>query len=97
MPLITLSDENMVSGRTTLYDFNTLTNGAHKNQARAHTVDENIRIFLRSAETNSAVQAVKTHIPIDDAILMANVGAISNATTWYLCTICVERDVDIFG
>lgn len=56
-------------------------NGAHKNQARAQTVEENIRIFFCSAETNSTVQAVSTHIPIDVATLIANVGAISKATT----------------
>ena len=56
-------------------------NGAHKNHALAHTVEENIRIFFRSAQTNSTVHTVNTHIPIDVAVLIANVGAISNATT----------------
>lgn len=86
-PPITLNVANTVSGRMTSNDFRTLTKGAHKNQARAHTVDENISIFLRSAATSSAVQAVRTHIPTEEAIFMARVGAISNATTWYLCTI----------
>lgn len=55
--------------------------GAQRNQARAHTVDENIRIFFRSAATSSTVHAVNTHIPIDVAVLIAKVGAISSATT----------------
>lgn len=90
-PPTTLNVANTVSGRTTSNDFRTLTKGAHKNQPRAHTVDENISIFLRSAATNSAVHAVRTHIPIEEAIFMAKVGAISNATTWYLCTVCERR------
>lgn len=55
-------------------------NGHQRNQARAQTVDENISIFFRSADTKSAVQTVNTHIPTDVAAFIAKAGAISNAT-----------------
>lgn len=64
------------------YDFRRNINGHQRNHARAQTVDENIKIFLRSADTKSAVHTVNTHIPIDVVTFMASVGAISNATQW---------------
>lgn len=81
IPPTTLNVAKIVSGNTTSYVRSTNMNGAHKNQARAQTVEENIRIFLRSAHTNSTVHTVRTHIPIEVAVFIANVGAISKATT----------------
>lgn len=92
-PPTTLSDANTVSGSTTWNDFSTLTNGAQRNQPRAHTVDENMRILRRSDDTSWAVHTVSTHMPTDEAILMASVGAISRATTCVRCTVRVQ----VFG
>lgn len=80
-PPTTLNVANALRGKTTSYVLSTNIKGAQRNHARAQTVDENIRIFFRSAATSSAVHTVNTHIPIDVAVLIANVGAISNATT----------------
>lgn len=80
-PPITLNVANTVNGNALSYDLSRKMNGAHTNQARAQTVDENTKIFLRSATTRSTVHTVNTHIPMDVDILIAIVGAISSATT----------------
>lgn len=69
------------------YVFSMKMNGAQQKKTRAHTVDENTRIFLRSADTKSTVHTVNTHIAIDVDILIAIVGAISSATTCVSFTI----------
>lgn len=81
-PPTTLSVAKTVSGKTVWYDFNTNMNGAQRNQARAQTVVENMRIFLFSIATNSAVQVDSTHMLVEVAVLMAIVGIISRLTTW---------------
>lgn len=65
------------------------------NQVRAQTVVENAKIFFRSADTKSTVHTVNTHSPIDVAILMAIVGAISNATMWVSFT--TEKMLELFS
>lgn len=85
-PPTTLNVAKIVNGKTTSYVRSTNINGAQRNQARAHTVEEKTRIFFRSAHTNSTVHTVRTHIPIEVAVFIANVGAISKATTCVSCT-----------
>lgn len=66
--------------------------GAQRNQARAHTVAENMRIFFFSMATKSAVHVVSTERLVDVAILMAIVGIISRVTTWASFTVR-RRDI----
>lgn len=80
-PPITLNVANTVNGKALLNDLSKKINGAHTNKAREATVDEKPKIFLRSDDTKSTVHTVNTHMPIEVDILMAIVGAISNATT----------------
>lgn len=73
---------NIVSGINGPYDFVVLIYGAHRNQALAHTLAENCKVFWRSGSTNSDVHVVKIDNDDDVAILMAMHGNISKATIW---------------
>lgn len=81
IPPNTLNVANTVNGNTSAYALSMKMNGAQQKKTRAHTVDENTKIFLRSGDTRSTVHTVNTHSEIDVDIFIAIVGAISNATT----------------
>lgn len=87
MPPITANVAKTVNGILVPYTFVTPINGAQRNQARAQTAAENIRVFFLAPSTKSAEHDVRMHNDDDVAILMATHGIISNATMWYNFTV----------
>lgn len=67
-------------------------NGAHMNQPRAQMAHENIRIFFLSGNTRSALDVVRTAIPVEVVILMKMHGIIVRAT---MCVSLTEKKDEI--
>lgn len=71
---------NIVRGTSIPYELAVPTNGAHKNQVRAHMADDNINTFRFSGDIRSAAHVVSMAMAAEAVILMTIHGIMVSAT-----------------